>query len=76
MFAFTFQYVSINTTYDDDHIKRGSTLHSNMFLLILAVTSKLADQIFFTFQYVSINTKKHLKKLRQHRKLYIPICFY
>ena len=22
----------------------------------LAVTSKLADQIFFTFQYVSINT--------------------
>ena len=33
------------------------TLHSNMFLLIpLAVTSKLADQIFFTFQYVSINT--------------------
>ena len=43
-----------------------------MFLLIpLAVTSKLADQIFFTFQYVSINTLTRILL----RKIYLNFTF-
>ena len=42
--AFTFQYVSINTQYDDDQTGREYSLHSNMFLLIQKEVDKLLRQ--------------------------------
>ena len=55
--TFTFQYVSINTERLHDLSILISSLHSNMFLLILnrppERSSRSSD---FTFQYVSINT--------------------
>ena len=57
IFAFTFQYVSINTEEAEESGVPIVTLHSNMFLLIRTAGSRcLSTQVHFTFQYVSINT--------------------
>ena len=75
--TFTFQYVSINTTFAACAFVTGKSLHSNMFLLIQYVTSALnACTSSFTFQYVSINTGQPLIAKLGCMILYIPICFY
>ena len=37
--------------------RKNRSLHSTMFLLILAETEKIFGAIIFTFHYVSINTR-------------------
>ena len=54
--TFTFQYVSINTSFKCQKLRYLHTLHSNMFLLIPDVRDIAAVVPSFTFQYVSINT--------------------
>ena len=54
---FTFQYVSINTSFNVGDLVPFYSLHSNMFLLIPQTGSgATASGANFTFQYVSINT--------------------
>ena len=54
---FTFHYVSINTKYRGNIIKKLKTLHSTMFLLIHICVGYICKPLFiFTFHYVSINT--------------------
>ena len=54
---FTFQYVSINTLFGFERFIENTSLHSNMFLLILlGFFASISTVMYFTFQYVSINT--------------------
>ena len=76
-FAFTFQYVSINTIflYCQDIFKLP--LHSNMFLLILqqatalqAANIPLHSNMFLLIREMRSGITNSLQSL------YIPICFY
>ena len=62
--TFTFQYVSINTSFKCQKLRYLHTLHSNMFLLIPDVRDIAAVVPSFTFQYVSINTTESLNSSR------------
>ena len=74
--TFTFHNVSINTTSPFCICRNKMTLHSTMFLLILAAKENKNFKAFvFTFHNVSINTKdRTASSIRTF--LYIPQCFY